>query len=386
MQNGVVIIAVPLVLRLLLKRLKSKFLKWKVIKKVKLEMSRNKFGELVRKYIVDGKYLVYTMARLIKDKEDISVYQALNNMLNILYEKDDMGIEEAVDKMCIVTGLKKGPAKEIVLAHKKYKPKAIKWEHNKPENIEKYKKFREVVIGFCCTGYGFRAAFVCNDDDEAVMDMDGKIKELYAVMDMDGKIKELYDDYGIGEGQRPKIISGLADYIERSTSELEEGGLDYLEAATTMVRWHPFFMTSKDFRKEKAKMINTKKTVVVENAKKKTRGHDKYRFFIDKPGVEGIDTARVLKEAEVEGYDLVEIKNTKSGSSFIYGTRAIVNALDRVNPSKFNTAAPFESHTRKGWFLIDAMLTITELYEVIKKAEDNRTKIVVERYRVSSKG
>jgi hypothetical protein len=325
-------------------------------------MSRNKFGELVRKYIVsDVRRFSEVFNYFKKDNEKPNIYQTLNNMLNILYEKDDMGVEEVVDKVCRVTGLKKGQAKEIVLAHKKYKPKAIKWAHMLPGNAEKYKQFRDVVIVECETNSMFRACFVGNDYDEAVRDMDVKIIGIH------NKFTLLSDLDMTNE-----TIKELENYINGQT-----GGSIYHEAVVGFVLNHPLFRTQKKVRFKK--MTDNKKTPV---AKKKTRGHDKYRFFINKPGTEGVDTARVLKEAEDEGYDLVEMKNTKSNGSFIYARSRLWNILSKVpgvHPS-------FESNVNGNWFFVDTKLTITEIYEGIKEAEANRTKIVVERYRVSSKG
>ena len=119
------------------------------------------------------------------------------------------------------------------------------------------------------------------------------------------------------------------------------------------------------------------------NSSKKSRGHDKYRFFINKPGTESEDIRRVLEEAEKEGYDLVAVNNTNTNNPpFIYGTEAVVNALDNESCCVYNFATPFETICRKGWYIIDTKLTIGEFFEVVKKANENRTKIEVERYRV----
>lgn len=441
-------------------------------------MSRNKFGELVRKYIVDagGNAERRVLGHLPGDYVGMNVYEALNMMLNILYTKDGASVKEAAEKLSKIANIYYEQAEEIVRAYKKYKKEPVE-ASNKFDKIDyfcdKYDGFRNKVSCICQESVSFKEYFAPDDYMEAVETIDKRIRELHAIhglgldgthntikdltkyienvillvfsttridqlitplvlwhplytgvenrkknrkkskginhpkyadfckavtvfcheiqcfrtafviesydeafRDMDGKIREFYNSNGIGDNGLKRTINDLEGYIEKEAGVVfnDSTSVKYIEP---MVMNHPYYQTTETIEK------NKKEGVVMKE--KKTRGHDKYRFFINKPSTENEDINRVLEEAEKEGYDLVSVNNTNTNNHpLVYVTASVFNYLDKEDEYYFDTAYSFETKTRKKWYFIYTSLTITELFEAIKKAEESKVKVVVERYRVTT--
>ena len=333
-------------------------------------MSRNKFGELVRKYVIDrsGDAERRVLGQLPGNYVGMNVYEALNTMLNILSDKDDMGIEGATDKVANVTGINKSQAEEIVCAHKKYKEKTF------PKDcctLPEYEDFRKKVSDICESLPSFRRYFVTKTNE--CIDV--------IVREIDYRINCYHNLYGSSLDGMHKAIKDLERYICKINADAGSylSSDEVAKYVGPLVLYHPYYGNHKNVTA--CKKLAKKENVM--NSSKKTRRHDKYRFFINKPCIDYNDIKRVLEEAEKEGYDLVVVNNTNNLNphSLVYATEKVFKIIGNVfSDIKLPS---YHYNNRKGWVYVDTKKTIAELFEAVKKAEKNRVKVEVERYRVT---
>ena len=328
-------------------------------------MSRNKFGELVRKYVIDrsGDAERRVLGQLPGNYVGMNVYEALNTMLNVLSDKDDMGIGGAADKVARVCGIYFEQAEEIVCAHKKYREKTF------PKDcctLPEYEDFRKKANDLCESLPSFRRYFVTKTNE--CIDV--------IVREIDYRINCYHNLYGSSLDGTHKAIKDLERYICKINADAGSylSSDEVAKYVSPLVLYHPYYGEHKN-------VTALKKGSSIKAMNKKSRGHDKYRFFINTPRTEDQDITRVLSEAKKEGYNLVAVNNTKTTEApYIYCTDAVFSILKNEPNCIIGFVSMFYFN---GWHCIITNLTITQVFEVLKKAEKNRTKIEVERYRVT---